>query len=112
MKIIPVELNNLINLYQNGHITKEGLTAIAPIQWLAGHHPDLLSDSQNVTAAIQAMTPQKTCKDCIQFSSTHHCCMARIDSDSTYLAVEGTSQSCIDFEGVELPSFLGRRGML
>jgi hypothetical protein len=113
MNYFPVNPETLKQLYENGHISSEALTAISPIQWLAANHPELLRDSQNAIAAIEALTPQqKYCKACIHFSSVHRCCMTRTDTDFIYLFVEETTQSCIDFQAVQLPYFLGKGGTL
>jgi hypothetical protein len=60
MTIFPIHSETLKQLYENGHISSEALTAIAPIQWLAANHPELLRDSQNAIAAIEAMKMKTT----------------------------------------------------
>lgn len=110
MNYFPVDPEILKQLYENGHISSEALTAIAPIQWLAVNYPELLSNTEEAMKAI-APKPQ-TCDRCVNFSSVHSCCMTRLDSDSTYLEVGPESPSCIDFQAVQLPYFLGKGGML
>ncbi len=111
--IIPIDSSTLEALYKGGHISAEALTAmvsdrpsaIAPIKWLAVHHPELLK-------AIRKSTQPKplTCKSCIHFSSVHACCNTRIDDEFTYLPATETTPACKDFEGVTLLPFLKSGG--
>ena len=103
--IFPIDSAILETLYQQGQLSAEALTAIAPIKWLAVHHPELLK-------AIRKSTQSKplTCRDCIHYSSVHQCCNTRIDDDCTYLPTTETTPACPDFEGVTLLPFLKRGG--
>lgn len=101
---IPVDLDTLENLYLNGELTGQALAAIAPIQWLVRHHPELINTREKVIAA-NAIEKPKTCCACIHFSSVHQCCTTRLESDGcTYVAVNHESIACKDFTTISLPN--------
>ena len=105
---ILIELETLEMLYQNGKLSAEGLAAIAPIDWLSRHYPELINTKEKVVEAILS-TAQKTCNTCIHFSSIHHCCMTRIEADNSYVAVTHLSPACKDLQEVSLPHFIDEK---
>ena len=110
MKNIPVDLDLLEALYQQGQLSGEGLAAIAPITWLTEHYPDLINTPEKLMNIIHVTQHQMTCKACIHFSVTHQCCLTRVDESNSYLAMTETSPACQDFERVNLLPFLKTGG--
>ena len=116
MLSFPTDVNCIEALYQSGDITPRGLAAmvfdrpsdIAPIAWLAEHHPEVLDTPEKAMSAYKAIA--LTCNTCHKFSSQHGMCtdLNQVQGGSCR-EVTPTTNACDRYEA-SLPNFPKNHG--
>lgn len=105
----PIDTNCIEALYLNGDITPRGLAAIAPVAWLAEHHPEVLNTPEKATNAYNAIAV--TCQTCHKFSPQRGMC-TELDHVKGGVCREVTpsTKACERYEA-SLPRFSKNNGL-